>query len=110
MTKRGKHLSAHVSSAFPGSFGMVLTKGHGKLVFIGNVSVEEGMASNNALLHRCFINCGVLMVNVCCLQVCMISPPQTSVLPRSGKLTSLIRPTSRTNASVGLQVSLSTRC
>lgn len=64
MTKRGKHLSAfrHVSSVFPDSFGMVLTKGHGKLVFKGNVSVEEGMASNNALLHGCFINCGVLMV------------------------------------------------
>uniref|UniRef100_A0A3Q3NCX5 VWFA domain-containing protein n=1 Tax=Mastacembelus armatus TaxID=205130 RepID=A0A3Q3NCX5_9TELE len=27
----------------PFSFGMVLTKGHGKLMFIGNVSVEEGL-------------------------------------------------------------------
>ncbi|XP_056907028.1 voltage-dependent calcium channel subunit alpha-2/delta-4-like isoform X1 [Takifugu flavidus] len=27
----------------PFSFGMVLTKGHGKLVFMGNVSVEEGL-------------------------------------------------------------------
>uniref|UniRef100_H3C4S1 Calcium voltage-gated channel auxiliary subunit alpha2delta 4 n=1 Tax=Tetraodon nigroviridis TaxID=99883 RepID=H3C4S1_TETNG len=27
----------------PFSFGMVLTKGHGKLFFIGNVSVEEGL-------------------------------------------------------------------
>lgn len=99
-----------VSSAFPDSFGMVLTKGHGKLVFMGNVSVEEGMASNNAL-PRCFINCEVLMVNVCCLQVCTISPPQTSVLPLSGELTSLMRPESRTkNVSVSLRVSLLTRC
>ncbi|XP_053740535.1 voltage-dependent calcium channel subunit alpha-2/delta-4-like isoform X4 [Synchiropus splendidus] len=27
----------------PFSFGMVLTKGHGKLIFLGNVSVEEGL-------------------------------------------------------------------
>ncbi|XP_031734417.1 voltage-dependent calcium channel subunit alpha-2/delta-4-like, partial [Anarrhichthys ocellatus] len=27
----------------PFSFGMVLTKGHGRLMFIGNVSVEEGL-------------------------------------------------------------------
>ncbi|XP_045893473.1 voltage-dependent calcium channel subunit alpha-2/delta-4-like isoform X4 [Micropterus dolomieu] len=27
----------------PFSFGMVLTRGHGKLMFIGNVSVEEGL-------------------------------------------------------------------
>ncbi|KAM9376258.1 voltage-dependent calcium channel subunit alpha-2/delta-4-like [Pholidichthys leucotaenia] len=27
----------------PFSFGMVLTKGHGKLMFVGNVSVEEGL-------------------------------------------------------------------
>lgn len=109
MSKRGQHLSAlrHGSSVFSFSFGMVLTKGHGKLVFMGNVSVEEGMAFHNALLHKCFINCGVLMVNVCCLQVCTISPPQTSVLPPSGKLTSLMRPKSRTtNVSVGLRVSL----
>lgn len=34
---------------------MVLTKGQGKLVFMGNVSVEEGMVSHNALLHRCLV-------------------------------------------------------
>ncbi|TNN36050.1 Voltage-dependent calcium channel subunit alpha-2/delta-4 [Liparis tanakae] len=44
----------------PFSFGMVLTRGHGRLMFIGNVSVEEGMGSHNALLHsevksRCWL-------------------------------------------------------
>lgn len=34
------------------SFGMVLTKGHGQLMFVGNVSVEEGMVSHNALRER----------------------------------------------------------
>lgn len=70
---------------------MVLTKGQGKLVFMGNVSVEEGMVSHNALLHRFLVNCGVL-INVCCLQVCMISPPRTSVLPLSGKSIALVSP------------------
>uniref|UniRef100_A0A3P8NEY0 VWFA domain-containing protein n=1 Tax=Astatotilapia calliptera TaxID=8154 RepID=A0A3P8NEY0_ASTCA len=31
----------------PFSFGMALTKGHGKLMFMGNVSVEEGEVSHN---------------------------------------------------------------
>lgn len=33
---------APLSPLSPCSFGMVLTKGHGKLMFTGNVSVEEG--------------------------------------------------------------------
>lgn len=34
------------------SFGMVLTRGHGKLMFMGNVSVEEGRrVSHNSLQH-----------------------------------------------------------
>ncbi|CAF92512.1 unnamed protein product [Tetraodon nigroviridis] len=65
----------------PFSFGMVLTKGHGKLFFIGNVSVEEGTSSHNALQHR---RRRLLMVKDCCLQVCTISPPQTSASPPNG--------------------------
>uniref|UniRef100_A0A669D441 Calcium voltage-gated channel auxiliary subunit alpha2delta 4 n=1 Tax=Oreochromis niloticus TaxID=8128 RepID=A0A669D441_ORENI len=36
----------------PFSFGMALTKGHGKLMFMGNVSVEEGEVSHNYPQHR----------------------------------------------------------
>uniref|UniRef100_A0A3B4GWA8 Voltage-dependent calcium channel subunit alpha-2/delta-4-like n=1 Tax=Pundamilia nyererei TaxID=303518 RepID=A0A3B4GWA8_9CICH len=36
----------------PFSFGMALTKGHGKLMFMGNVSVEEGEVSHNCPQHR----------------------------------------------------------
>uniref|UniRef100_A0A665T7L8 Calcium channel, voltage-dependent, alpha 2/delta subunit 4b n=1 Tax=Echeneis naucrates TaxID=173247 RepID=A0A665T7L8_ECHNA len=36
-------LSACSDSPPPCSFGMVLTKGHGSLMFMGNVSVEEGL-------------------------------------------------------------------
>lgn len=34
-----------VSSHLLCSFGMVLTRGHGSVIFMGNVSVEEGMTS-----------------------------------------------------------------
>ncbi|KAE8296692.1 Voltage-dependent calcium channel subunit alpha-2/delta-4 [Larimichthys crocea] len=59
----------------PFSFGMVLTRGHGGLMFLGNVSVEEGRISHNSLhpLHK-------LLYEVLQL-ACMISPPQTSPSP-----------------------------
>lgn len=53
---------------------MVLSKGYGKLVFLGNVSVEEGTLSHTALQPSCWC---LLLLNDGCLQVCMISPPQT---------------------------------
>lgn len=42
---------------------MALTKGHGKLMFMGNVSVEEGEVSHNCPQHRLEIVCCVEPVN-----------------------------------------------
>uniref|UniRef100_A0A3B4ZJP0 Calcium voltage-gated channel auxiliary subunit alpha2delta 4 n=1 Tax=Stegastes partitus TaxID=144197 RepID=A0A3B4ZJP0_9TELE len=39
------------------SFGMVLTKGPGSLIFMGNVSVEEGMVLYDYIQHRPHVLC-----------------------------------------------------
>lgn len=50
---------SHVSSLGLCSFGMVLTRGHGRLMFMGNVSVEEGTFSHNPLQHRLRFRSGI---------------------------------------------------